>query len=347
MVLTIVVAIAGCAGLAADDPSDGMTPTLTDTPTVTETPTPTVTESPTPTPEPVDPDNPYGSQTLEVYLQDASSNEIDRHEELNETFEYWEENGEEYLGYPVEFEYSDFKDQANIVVSLKDGIRNCGSGLSPHDSNTLGCSPVVTESSHTDDVAVQIDNSYTSNDTKELLKHEFGHALGLDHDDEPVDVMDSHQVVTPLEETLRYSVSIDSEYDETEVREQIDGAIGFINDGSNKTMITDLELKEVDDRSTSFIHISVSADRDACDGNVTCIEDNYECSQDLRCVKLDDDGELNDTPYVVTSSSVATDYVGYAVAFELHRIFYRHAYLTEFPYELDNKSVDKGSQWWK
>lgn len=327
--LVLLVAAAGCAGLAADDPDQGPT----------ATPEPTATDTPTPTPEPVDPDNPYEKRVLTVYASYSPP-------ELREALDYWEQNGEEYLSYPVEFEFTDVSRAADIQVEFTSDVGHCGGVYTIEEPAKLGCAPIVDSPDKAGDVTVTVTNTLVSGDTTELLKHELGHALGLDHGDEPAGVMEETQVARPEERTIPYALSVDSSYDSREVEDQIGGVEEYVNGGSDGALVPDVTMERVDNRSEAFLHISVEGEG-ACDGNLSCTADNYECSMSEMCLVAEEDGEVIEEAFTITTSNIRTDHVAYAVAYELHAaVFYRMYYIEEMPEKLTSEETDFGGEWW-
>jgi hypothetical protein len=348
--VAVLLVTAGCAGLSPGGSDGTGASTPTPNPTVDSTPDPT--PEPTPTAEPIDPDNPYNDRTLLVYVSDQSSTNISREEELNATFEYWSKNSGEYAGYPVNFTRTDSKAYADILVTLRDEIDQCGTTVDLTEPNNLGCADLVESSDVADSVHVEIVNTLIRNDTVLLLQHEFGHALGLEHGDEPAGVMNETMVARPQSETINYSVSIADEYDKNEAKRQVGGAVSYLNRGANGTIIPNLTFQEVDDPSKAFIHFDITTDSGACDGNFTCTDDNYECVRTPNCIPVntnDTDGDEEFTnEFVVRTANVKESQIGYAIAMETIRYpLYSIYYAEGLPQKFLNGNVDTQSDWWE
>lgn len=203
LLLAVCVVLAGCTASSATrtpddsasavDPSPTTTPTMTVSPTATPTPTPTPTATPTPsptptpTPEPVHSANPYGSDELAVYVNDSMVDRIVQ-PYVRSALDYWEENSEEYAGYPVEYRIVNSTVSADIHVTFTH-VSMCGLSIRL-DGPYLGCADVVkpySDAPSTVEVAIQ--HNLSKRGMERTLIHEIGHTLGLEHDDEPREYM--------------------------------------------------------------------------------------------------------------------------------------------------------------
>lgn len=116
-------------------------------------------------------------------------------ESLRTVLGYWEDNAEQYAGFDVTYELRPDADAPDVVVAAVDSIPDCGAD---RPRGTLGCATYV--SSDTLRIAparVQVRGDLTGEELETTLKHEFGHTLGLEHDDEPSDVMAETPLSTP------------------------------------------------------------------------------------------------------------------------------------------------------
>lgn len=151
--------------------------------TETEQPTEDTSDSTTDGDDPDDP-NPYGKQTLTVGLQQEVSARHDMEEIIHPSLEYWEENSEYYAGYPIEYEYRPNTDDPDVLIIVVEDIEECGN----HTGEIAGCAPVPQDTAP-ETAEIRIVAGYRKDWMKSTLKHELGHTLGLEHDDEPAHIM--------------------------------------------------------------------------------------------------------------------------------------------------------------
>lgn len=154
-----------------------VTATATDIPTATEIPTndgkSTDIETPTspPTPAPL---------TLTVAIRGEDEVISQRTSQIRTVLTYWEQNSEQYVGQPVEFRLVSDAENPDVVISYVSHIERCGD----QTKRIAGCTRRGAQS-----VRVQIVSHYTDNSSVLILKHEFGHVLGLGHNDAPSEIM--------------------------------------------------------------------------------------------------------------------------------------------------------------
>jgi len=195
--LAVLVALAGCSAVLGPDGAGASpsptTETPTDTPSPARTPTPspatsTATTTPMPTetatPDPVDPDNPFGERTVPVAIAPPDRSPA-RTSLVRRSLAYWEDHAATHAGYPIEFALVNASEAHRIELAFEPAPITCGTSTT---DRTIGCAPVnqrrAPPVSHVTVAANQTD-AYTH----EILVHELGHALGLDHDDEPQQYM--------------------------------------------------------------------------------------------------------------------------------------------------------------
>ncbi|WP_090622081.1 matrixin family metalloprotease [Natrinema salaciae] len=74
-----------------------------------------------------------------------------------------------------------------MVIRWVDEIEHCGETT---ETEIAGCAPIITDSTTSSDrVIIRVETGHSDSATREIIKHEIGHTLGLEHDDEPQDVM--------------------------------------------------------------------------------------------------------------------------------------------------------------
>lgn len=134
--------------------------------------------------EDTDPDNPWGQETLTVGMtRQAGSGDYSSH--VTDALDFWEDNAEQYAGYPIQFEYLPNEESADIEIIFVEGIDRCGKSSS---DEIAGCAPII-EGEPPETAEVRIEHDIEEDRMTEVIKHEIGHVLGLTHDDEPQSVM--------------------------------------------------------------------------------------------------------------------------------------------------------------
>ncbi|RDI72020.1 zinc metalloprotease [Halopelagius longus] len=195
--LAVLVVLAGCAvpvDIPTDDPSVGpSTPTDAPTDGTADSPTPdgTATDAdPTATAHP-DRESPWGDDPIVVGVRDTADTDRNWAPLVREATAYWEERAEHYAGYPVEYAVRPDAENPDIVVRFVENIEDCENA-----AEAAGCAPLVEDSRQIRRPArVSIRTGFSNSSTVLVLKHEFGHTLGLRHDDAPADVMASRSIL--------------------------------------------------------------------------------------------------------------------------------------------------------
>ena len=135
--------------------------------------------------------NPWGEPTLTVAVEAAGS---DAHYVplVREAAAFWSGNTEPYAGYAVDLRVDPNATDPDIVIRFVDTIDGCAGAKHP-----VGCAPVVRSEARRP-AGVEIKTGLDDDSTLRVLKHEFGHTLGLTHGDAPVDVMESRLSVATV-----------------------------------------------------------------------------------------------------------------------------------------------------
>lgn len=290
VVLALLILLAGCVGTSSQtamptQPTD--TPTASTTSTWTPTappaappnatpspsPTPSPAPSPTPTPRPV-----LGDAPVDVYVENTV-NDRNFESQVSDALAYWEANAPQYAWYAPAYELTDERAEAEIVVRFVPELEACGQNA--NETGFLGCAPLVTARVTTElPLTVEIVAGYDDGTTRNVLIHEFGHTLGLDHDDEPEAYMTAYSDATRLPlpnvterpvpwRTTNLTVYVDPgdrqypQYEE-QVREQVESAVGYFAAGADGTITADYTFQFVSDPTTADIIIRASESENLC-----------------------------------------------------------------------------------
>lgn len=343
MLLVVCLSLAGCAEMASDSDA-GATPasTITEAPTPTPTPSPVSTEAESrmSTPEPVDPDNPYGKPDLVVRVNDSSSRDVNRTAVILSAQSYWEGNASSYAGYDVTFRVEESTTDPDVEIRLVDSIPDCGVESDP-ENVTLGCAPVPRGTAPTP-VVIWVVNDFTAASTEAILKHELGHALGVDHGQEPATVMSERQVAYPA--TLEYAYHVVEDTDRHHpgaVNRQLAGAEEFLETGGGGTIASDVTVREVDDGAEADLTVVLTDDERACpDGGVVCTEGDWSCLDGGDCAG-------RESGVTLTLRQIKTEAIGWVVAYELFDAVASEGGALDWPTELDGDETDTTKTWWK
>lgn len=141
-------------------------------------------------PEPTPPDaswvtNPYQSSPVTVTAHYATDDASDQSLAIQEAIEYWNHHAHQYAGFPITYDFHPDAAEADVTIVFVDDITACDDMI---ERRVLGCAPLISQiAPATVTIHVVIDQSHAQ--LRLTIKHELGHTLGLDHDDDPQDIM--------------------------------------------------------------------------------------------------------------------------------------------------------------
>jgi len=108
---------------------------------------------------------------------------------MAEALDYWESNASTYTTFDdVSFSYEPNENIPEIQFRIVEEIRSCGE----HDTDAqiAGCAPLLHDGERVSQtIEIEIIGELEDRSLRHTLKHELGHVLGLDHHDEPQEVM--------------------------------------------------------------------------------------------------------------------------------------------------------------
>lgn len=228
-----------------------------------------------------DEDNPFRQETLTVAVVGSANESRDFTPLVRQALDYWEANSEQYAGYPIEYRLVANDSDPDVRVTFVESVAACGT-----EEHAAGCAPVITKPGQFDPpVSVEVRTGFSDESTVQVLKHEFGHSLGLNHGDAPQAVMQASSTLTTPPQTdaseralpwrsETFSVYVDvsalpaSERDEA--RRQVRGALGYFADGAEGTVPENVSFVRTDNRTAADITIRATDESPCSTSSGSC-----------------------------------------------------------------------------
>ena len=227
------------------------------------------------------PQNPWESQTITVSVMDKPD---DRNYApmINESLGYW--NGEMAgLGWEGRFVYKSNTSDPDVPVQIVPEVRSCYDDL---DENTIGCAPIYNQTGAALDRGtqpVQLQSKLNDTSTVRIANHEFGHTLGLTHDDSAeypimnasietavVDQPNVTERANPFEDN-----TIDVYYNDTAnglndyILGEFDQVWQYYNNGESEIVPSNVTFRRTENESTADIELRIVEN---LDGGVSTVQ---------------------------------------------------------------------------
>lgn len=171
--------------------------------------------------------HPLAGTTQTVRIDDNSDGPHDLHRNARESLEFWEENAEHYAGFSIDFEIVESEDP-DIVIAYGDDPSGC-ENVPEFSNRVLGCAPLLRpgRTARRPITARVVASTRPYGKIRITTKHELGHVLGLDHDDEPLQIMSDQ----PADRIPMYQQRIDIWETTLGVTEDSSQAMSVLNHG--------------------------------------------------------------------------------------------------------------------
>lgn len=296
-----------------------------------------------------------GTATDERWADDPIVVAVDGDADRNYTpfvrsaIEYWEANESRYAAYDAAFVLNPDAEDPDLVVDFVPEVGECGDVSGP-----AGCAPRLSAGDRVDTpLTVEVQSDLSNESTEFVVKHEFGHVLGLTHDDEPQDVMAHETSLATLpkpnateralpweDSTLAVAVDAANASDPEVTREQVRHALAYYEGGGEGSVPENVSFRLVENRSAADVVIDFADELPCQDGTGSC--------GTRGGVDEDEDGELERYDRLrITVSGVDADAVGWHVGYWLGYGF-GFTDESEWPDPFrDADGDDRRGEWWR
>ncbi|WP_224448434.1 matrixin family metalloprotease [Haloprofundus salilacus] len=295
--------------------------------------------------------NPWGDDPIVVAIDNRGEPGREFAPLVRDATNYWETNAERYAGFNVSYRVAPDAENPDIVVQFVDEVPSCD-----NVTHAAGCAPRITDSrqiQRPENVSVRTGLSNES--TTLVLQHEFGHTLGLGHDDKPADVMAASSVLytepqpNATERAFpwtdpEFTVHVDAENasDPDGAREQIRQAFEYYEDGADGSVPGNLTFEYVDSPDDADVTIRF-ADGSACRPSI----DSGSCAVTSGPDPDGDDKMEHYDRLDITLVDLDTDAVGWHVGtWFAYGLGAEEASEKPEPFQ-DASPSDKRSDWWE
>ncbi|WP_254543656.1 hypothetical protein [Halomarina pelagica] len=302
----------------------------------------------------VPPDNPWRSAVVVVGINNSVNDSRSFEPHVRRALDYWAGEGTEHGDYEVTFVLEPAAADPDVEVRFVASIPHCGvEDDGGGDGTTLGCAPVLNEGTRaTPPEVVRIAGGYNDTSTVRVLRHEFGHLLGIEHGEPPFPVMNESFDASRLPEpnasdrrrpwkpdALRlYVDAANHSADRDALAEQARGALSYYEQGAEGTLETNVTFGLVENRSAANVVVTFPESLD-------CENEAGSCAQTYG-VDTDNDGAIEYyTRLRIQIVGIDAEAVGWHVGANLATIFGLDGEETP-PAFVDAGYEDRRREWW-
>ena len=223
-------------------------------------------------------DNPWGTNRVEVVVDNVAGMERNIHPEVMKTLAYWEDRTDFDSPHNPEFRLVSQSDDPEIRVAVVRTVDGCG----VHEDNVaLGCAPVLSRNETMDGaVTVRVRAGHTPETTLAILKHEFGHTIGYRHGEGPDETMAKNLTARAPEnitdardrtfpwssETLTVAVEADGKVSDTQ-HERLQRAFTYYERGAGGVVRVPPSFELVENPEEAHVVVSLQESAGDCPTN--------------------------------------------------------------------------------
>ncbi|WP_232687193.1 hypothetical protein [Halobacterium zhouii] len=290
-------------------------------------------------------EDPWNADPIEVVVENSARRGRNVHPEVMRALSYWERNAHAYDTYTPEYRLVSQTDSPEIRVRVVRTIASCGEHT---EGVVLGCAPTLTPNETVNGTTtIRIRAGHSQETTLAILKHEFGHTLGLDHDANstvmsedlaaraPESVIDAMDRRYPWAEgTVTVAAVSDHGVSET-TRKRVKAALAYYQRGADGTVGSPPTFEYVENPHDADVVVDLRRSVEACD----TIGPDHSCV-DWRGPSVDDDPQ----PEYFTDARIAvgdTEKVGWHVGYWLGRSLWTNG----VPMPFKNSSHPPATSW--
>lgn len=344
-VLVMAVVFAGCLGASipsVDGEGQAETERHPGTPVATQHGTQT------PVPTATDRSNPWNQTTLVVAMDAEATGDRKVDHLVRHAAAFWSKHSEMYAGYFVTFSFQPDAEDPDIIVRFEDEVGECG-----YADHAAGCAPFVNGSENVDrPMVMRVQTGLSDASTEHVIRHEFGHLLGIEHGEPPREVMKPNATLETLPQPnatqrafpwndTQFEVYLDlsAAPDEEAAHKQVQHALAYYESGLDG-MPDDIRFTVVDDPEEADISIHYRSGESCEGGPDSCFRS--------RGPDPDGDGAIEEYHHVnITLYGVHTQAIGWHVGNWLAYAFGAEDEEARPDPFGDAPTTERRSNWWE